>query len=184
MTGHDRPVTDEGGTDADGSGANAAGAGDHQRTEVARESVTMALYVSVSVLAVLLALPADRGEGHGREWLTVLGAGIGLVLAHHVAFRLSTRLVSGGLLTPESVRLLKAQALGGLPIAVVAALPVLVLGPDPGVTVSEVLLLGLVALVGYRSVRASSSRARALGYVVGLVLSVGAVIGFKLLVGH
>lgn len=154
------------------------------RTEVARESVTMALYVSVSLLAVLLALPANREEGHGQAWLTVLGAGVGLVLAHHVAFRLSTRLVSGGLLTPESVELLKAQALGGLPIAVVAALPVLVLGSDPGIAVSEVLLLGLVALVGYRSVRVSASRARALGYVVGLVLSVGAVIGLKLLVGH
>jgi hypothetical protein len=80
------------------------------------------------------------------------------VLAHHVAFRMSTRLVNGGLLTPESVSALTAQALGGLPVAVLAALPVVVLGEEPGEIVAELVLLAVGALVGYRSARFTSGR--------------------------
>ena len=59
------------------------------------EVTTMALYVSLSLLAVLIALPdVNPGEDNRfEEGLTVLGTGLGLVLAHHVAFRMSTRLV-------------------------------------------------------------------------------------------
>jgi Tfp pilus assembly protein PilN len=67
---------------------------------------------------------------------------------------------------------------------VLAALPVFVLGEDPGELVAEVILLAFVALVGYRSARASSSRARSLLYVGGVVLAVAGVLVLKLLVGH
>ncbi len=152
--------------------------------ELVRESLTMALYVSLSLLAVLIAMPVAAQDNRVEAGLVVLGTAVGLVLAHHLAFRMSTRLVNGGLLTPESVHALKAQAMGGLPVAVLAALPVFVLGEEPGETVSELLLLAFVALVGYRSARYTSGRTRSLLYVGFLVLAVAGVLLVKLAVGH
>ena len=155
-----------------------------QRLELAREVTTMALYVSLSILAVLIALPIASYDNRVQAGLTVLATGVGLVLAHHLSFRMSSRLVNGGLLTPESIEALKAQALGGLPVAVLAALPVFVLGEEPGELVSELLLLGFVALVGYRSARFTSGVARSVLYVGVIVAAVAAVLVIKLLAGH
>jgi hypothetical protein len=155
-----------------------------ERLELVREVTTMALYVSLSILAVLIALPVAQNDNRVKAGLTVLATGLGLVLAHHLSFRMSSRLVNGGLLSPESVDALKAQALGGLPVAVLAALPVFVLGEEPGEVVSEVLLLGFVALVGYRSARFTSGVGRSLLYVGVIVAAVAVVLVIKLLAGH
>jgi len=154
------------------------------RLELLREVTTMALYVSLSILAVLIALPVAQNDNRVQAGLTVLATGLGLVLAHHLSFRMSSRLVNGGLLSPQSVEALTAQALGGLPVAVLAALPVFALGEEPGEVVSEVLLLGFVALVGYRSARFTSGVGRSLLYVGVIVAAVAAVLVIKLLAGH
>lgn len=158
----------------------------HHQLDFLREVTTMALYVSLSLIAVLIALPnADPVEDNRvQEGVTVLLTGLGLVLAHHVAFRMSTRLVNAGFLTAESRESLKAQALGGLPVAVLGAIPVFLLGEDPGEDVAILLLLGLVVAVGYRTARFASRPIRALAYSVVVVVIVAAVVGFKLLVGH
>lgn len=150
------------------------------------EVTTMALYVSLSLLAVLIALPDVNPAQDNRfeEGLIVLGTGVGLVLAHHVAFRMSSRLVNEGLLTDESRHAMKAQALGGLPVAALAAVPVFVLGEDPGEDVAILLLLALVLAVGYRSARFSVRPIRALAYTAVLVLVVLAVVVVKLLTHH
>lgn len=153
--------------------------------EVARESVTMALYQSLSLLAVLLATPSPSGEDNRVEVaITVFLTGLGLLLAHHLAFRISSRLINAGALSPESMRLLRAQALGGLPVIVLAALPPLLFGVERGTFLSELVLLGIVAFVGYRAVRQAVSRRRALGYVVVTVVVIGLVMALKLAVGH
>lgn len=145
----------------------------------------MALYQSLSLLAVLLATPAPGvKDARGKVALSVFLTGVGLLAAHHLAFRLSSRLINEGLLSDESRELLSAQARGGFPVVVLAALPPLVLGVEWGVVVSEVLLLGLVAVAGYRAVRRAVSRRRALGYVAATVAFAGAVIALKLAVGH
>ena len=157
---------------------------EHQ-AELLREVTTMALYVSLSILAVLIALPVvGNTDNRVQAGFTVLATGLGLVLAHHLSFRMSSRLVNGGLLSPQSVEALTAQALGGLPVAVLAALPVFALGEEPGEVVSEVLLLGFVALVGYRSARFTSGVGRSLLYVGVIVAAVAAVLVIKLLAGH
>ena len=153
-----------------------------EKRELIREAVTMALYVSLSLLAVLIALPTSTEDSRVIAGLAVLGTAVGLVLAHHVAFRMSTRLVNGGLLTTESVHALKAQAAGGFPVAVLASLPVFLFGQVPGEQIAELLLLVFVALVGYRSARFASSRTRSLIYVAGVVLVVSGVLLVKLVV--
>ncbi len=168
------------------SGQAAGGSGDHLHLEVARESVTMALYQSLSLLAVLLATPTPGGGEDNRVEVAVivLLTGLGLLAAHHVAFRMSSRLVNSGALSDDSLRLLRAQALGGLPIVVLAAVPPLAFGAQAGSLVSELLLLGIVGLVGYRAARQGTTRARALIYVAVILAFAAAVIALKLAVGH
>ncbi len=150
------------------------------------EVTTMALYLSLSLLAVLIALPEVNPAEDNRfeEGLVVLGTGVGLLLAHHVAFRMSTRLVNQGLLTETSRHAMKAQALGGIPVAVLASLPVFLLGEDPGEDVAIFLLLALVLAVGYRSARFNVRPIRALAYTALLVLVVLGVVIVKLLTHH
>lgn len=145
----------------------------------------MALYQSLSLLAVLLATPSpSEDDANIAVAVTVFLTGLGLLVAHHIAFRLSSRLINQGLLSDASVTMLKAQAIGGLPIVVGAAIPPLVLGADLGTTVSEVLLLVLVGLVGYRAVRPARDRRQAMGYLVGLLVLVGLLMVLKTAVGH
>ena len=154
-------------------------------SELVREAMTMALYLSLSLLAVLVTLPRnDNDPAPVKASMILLVTALGLLLAHHLAFRMSSRLVNEGLLDDESVEALKAQALGGLPVAVGAALPVLILGEWPGEEVSEFLLVAFVALVGYRSARARTSPARSLAYTLVVVVAATAVILVKLAVGH
>lgn len=158
---------------------------DEQRIEAAREAVTMALYQSLSILAVLLATPTPSADdANVQVAVTVFLTGLGLLLAHHVAFRLSSRLVNQGLLSEASIGLLRAQAVGGLPIVVGAAIPPLVLGAELGTTVSEVLLLVLVGLVGYRAVRPARDRRQAMAYLLGLLVLVSLLMVLKTAVGH
>lgn len=154
------------------------------RKERVREAMTMALYLSMSLLAVLVALPKSHGQEGPAAALSVLATAGGLVLAHHVAFRLSSRLVEKGLLSTESVELLGAQVAGALPVALVAAGPLLFPGGSAGRILSEILLLAFVAVVGYLAARQSASVTRSLVYVVGVVLVFGLVVVVKLVVGH
>lgn len=146
--------------------------------------MTMALYISLSLLAVLVALPAHDEPSGTTAAVTVVVSAVGLVLAHYVAFRLSSRLVDQGLVTTESLHLLGAQLSGALPVAIVAGLPPLVLGGTAGRILSEVLLLVFVAGVGYRAVRQSVGPGRSILYVGGLVVAVGVVVAVKSAVGH
>lgn len=152
--------------------------------EWVREAMTMALYISLSLLAVLVALPADEEPSGNVAAATLVATAVGLVLAHHVAFRLSSRLVDQGLVTTESLQLLGAQMAGALSVAVVAALPPLVLGGTAGRIWSELLLLGFVAGVGYLAIRQSAGPGRSMLHVGGLVAVVGVVVAVKSAVGH
>jgi hypothetical protein len=149
-----------------------------------REATTMALYISLSLLAVLVALPThDQPSGH-RAAVSIVGTAVGLVFAHLVAFRLSSRLVDQGLVTAESLHSLGAQLSGALPVVIVAALPPLVLGGTSGRLLSELLLLVFVAAVGYRAARQSAGPGRSIVYVGWLIVVVGLVVAVKTAVGH
>jgi hypothetical protein len=158
---------------------------DHARERL-REGVTMALYISLSLLAVLVALPPSLDPGAAaRPALTLFLTSIGLILAHALAFRLSTRLAHRGRLPADELELLAAQVVGGLAVTAVAVLPVLVVGGSDGVRVAEWLLLAFVAVVGYAAGRAVPlSRPRALAYVALIVALTLGVLWVKGLVHH
>jgi hypothetical protein len=165
--------------------APAADAPEHLRERV-REGVTMALYISLSLLAVLVALPASLGPGTAANpALTLFLTTLGLILAHALAFRISTRLVHRGELSAANLELLAAQVVGGLAVTVVAVTPVLLLGGPAGVRAAAWLLLAFVAVVGYVAARSAPvSRLRALGYVAAVVALTLGVLWVKGLVQH
>lgn len=151
-----------------------------------REAVTMALYVGFSLLAVLLATPTSYLEHSRVRVATALAlTALGLILAHYLAFRLSTRLLNRGVLDEESLGLLAAQFLGGLPIVAAVSVPVLLFGGPTGVRVSELLILAMVAAVGFITARSSGvSKRRALLHVGFVILLVGGVLVLKIAVKY
>jgi hypothetical protein len=163
---------------------DAAAEAERERREVVREAVTMALYVSLSQLAVLAALPLDQAEGATLAW-TITLTSVGLVLAHQLAFRMSSRLITkGSALEPLAPRILRAQLAGGAVVTLLAVVPVLVLGPD-AIRLSAALLLLFVMGVGYAVARsAPMSRLRSLAYVLVIALLAGVILAVKSLVGH
>jgi hypothetical protein len=167
---------------------NVAGALDEherERVEVIREGITMALYVSLSQLAVMTALPSQEASTDSKLALTVALTSVGLVLAHQVAFRMSSKLVApGSKLEPLAPRLLRAQLLGGAAVTVLAVLPILLFGPA-AYNWSVGLLLLFVMVVGYLVARsAPHGRVRSLVYVLIVAVAVIAVLAVKSLVSH
>lgn len=157
----------------------------HERREIWREGFTMALYISLSQLAVLTALPSSSVEGSSTLALTIALTSVGLVLAHQLAFRMSSRLIAeGSRLEPMAPRILRAQLAGGAFVTVLAVLPVLLFGAE-AYRWSIALLLLFVLWVGYLVARtAPTSRLRSLLYVGFVAILVVGVLVVKNLVGH
>ena len=56
---------------------------------------------------------------------------VGLVLAHQVAFRMSSQLVApGSKLEPLAPAMLRAQLIGGGAVTLLAVLPIMIFGPE------------------------------------------------------
>lgn len=158
---------------------------EREKLEVIREGVTMALYISLSQLAVMAAMPQQEASTDSSLALTVALTAVGLVLAHQLAFRMSSRLVAkGSKLEPLAPRLLRAQLLGGAAVTLLAVLPILIFGPD-AYQWSMGLLLLFVMVVGYLVARSvPRSRTRSLVYVLLVGAAVIAVLLVKSLVHH
>lgn len=168
-----------------GAGHDELRAAAHRRERI-REGVTMALYISLSLLAVMLAVPKDVGPATADSpALVIFLTALGLILAHQLASRLSTRLAHHGLLGREHLDLLAAQLVGGILVTVVAVVPVILIEGSRGVIVSELVLLAFIAGVAYAAARlVPHSRLRSLGYAAGIVAIALVVLWLKGLVGH
>ena len=158
---------------------------DPEESEIWREGITMALYISLSQLAVMVALPTQQVQEATNLALTVALTSIGLILAHQLAFRISTRLVSkDSRVGQRDLRLLRAQLIGGGAVTVLAALPILLFG-NGAYRISLGLLLLFVMVVGYLAARtAPTSRPKSLLYVLGVGALVVGVLFVKNLVSH
>ena len=138
--------------------------------ERVREGMTIALYLSLSLLAVMVAFEDPSHPDTTGTARLVLITGIGLLLAHLLAFRMSSRFVARGQQTAVHVSVVGAQLVGGAVVMALAVVPMLVLGSWPGLLVAEMALLTLISGVGYLTARASGSgRFRALLYVAGVI---------------
>jgi hypothetical protein len=143
--------------------------GEGERAELAKEGLTMALYVSVCLLAAtaVVAESADRTdvEAVGLVWGTTLG----LSLAHLFAFRLSARLIGAGSVHEHDARIAFAQLAGAVAVAVVCTAPVLLLSSTAQLDVVRLLLAALIALVAWFTAR-SAGRSRVASLVYALIM--------------
>ena len=154
-------------------------------TEFVREAITMALYVALSLLAVMVAVPHEQLAGVGSPALVVALTSLGLILAHVVAFRISSQFVHYGLLTPEAVRLIGAQLGGGLLVTIVACVPLILLEGVRALQVAEIALLLVITGVAYAASRRSgTSHVRSVVHAVGVVVVVAVVLILKNVVVH
>jgi hypothetical protein len=154
------------------------------RRERVREGVTMALYISLSLLAVMVALDLT-GAASASPAAEIFITSLGLLVAHQLAFRISTRLAHGGQLASEHLELLGAQLLGGLAVTAVAVLPVLLFEGNAGILVAELLLIAFIAVVGYSAARmVPLGRGRALLYTTGVVALALVTVWIKNLLHH
>lgn len=155
------------------------------RKEFVREAVTMALYLSLSLLAVLLAIPTSGDKASEDPVGLIFLTAVGLLVAHLLAFGISSRLVSRGDLDAEARLIAFAQIAGGALVVALVMLPMVFFDAPTSIQVAQALLLAFVAGVGYTAARQSdATRLRALLYVGVVVVSVLIVLALKAAVGH
>lgn len=138
----------------------------------------MALYVAISLLAVLVALEEKASHTDQRAFTIVWGTTAGLALAHLFAFRLAARIAGDGTMSREEVALSLAQLGGAGLVALVVSVPIVLFPTTAEFDVARLLLVLIVAGAGYLVVRRhGGSVARSLlaatgTVVVGLVVAV------------
>ena len=154
--------------------------------EIRKERSTMSLYVSIVLLAALMAVPDSGGHGHAEVLGIVWGSTIGLTLAHLFAFRVSARLVSEGRIPSRDARIAGAQLVGSVVVAILVTIPVAALPRSAELDVARVVLAVYVALVGYRVASTSGgTRSRSLAYAaIVLVGALGIAVVKNVLGGH
>jgi hypothetical protein len=158
---------------------------DH-RNELRLEVSTMALYVSVVLLAALVALEDGATTGD-REMLGLIwGTTIGRARAHNFAVRGASRLVRGTTFHTRDGEIALAQLSGAAIVAAACTVPVLLM-PDSSkndyVRFELAILLGIAGFAAGRTGGATRFRSLATGAIV-LVLGVGVAFVKNALVGH
>jgi hypothetical protein len=131
------------------------------------EATVMVLYVSIVLLATLVALPEDFApEGNAALELIALewGTAIGLALAHWFAFSVA----------------------GAALVAFVTMVPILIVGRDSDVTAAAFAPALILGFAGYRVARTSGRSVIAALFAAVLVLVVGLTVAVikALLAGH
>jgi predicted membrane channel-forming protein YqfA (hemolysin III family) len=60
--------------------------------------MTMSLYINLTLLAVLLVIPVNQGQTRIQMVVFVLMTTLALLIAHQIAFRLSSRFMNAGVM--------------------------------------------------------------------------------------
>jgi hypothetical protein len=157
---------------------------DSQERHVRREGLTMALYVSITLLAAL-SVAADEETDDVDVLAIIWGTTVGLALAHWFAFSLAVRLLDPMAEDPGGKEQLVAQLTAAVAVAAVASVPVLLLPTDVEQLGARGATAGCIGYVAYGETRNfGGSKARALS-VAAIALAVGSVVaGVKHAQGH
>ena len=136
-----------------------------------RESITMALYVAICLLAALAVVSAEEAEHQGTVLKLVWGTTVGLALAHWLAFRMATRLTSSNRFEREDATAAGFQVAGATAVAVAATIPVLLFDGERELTATRFVIAAVLALAGYLAARSGSA-----GPVRSLLYGAGAFV--------
>jgi len=154
------------------------------RAHVAREAVTMLVYLAIVLLALLASIGDE--EDATRQVALIWGTAIGLGIAHLFAFRPTAIVASGGRPSEQDLRIGLGVAVAAFLAATVATVPYLFISdPVNASTGADLVLLALIGAAGYGGARkADLSVPRSLLYT-GIVLSAAAVVvAIKLALAH
>ena len=138
-----------------------------------REALTMALYVSITLIGALTIAPGEAGDDLD-VLRTVGGTTLGLAAAHWLAFSLAAKLI-GGQDDGAVLRHLLAQLSAAAVVAVVASLPVLLLDDGAerqGALYATAALVGITVFGHARQAGAGAPRA-ATAAAISLALAFG-----------
>ena len=138
-----------------------------------RETLTMALYVSITLIGALTIAPGEA-SGDLDVLRTVGGTTLGLAAAHWLAFSLAAKLI-GGQDDGAVLRHLLAQLSAAAVVAVVASLPVLLLDDGAerqGALYATAALVGITVFGHARQAGAGAARA-ATAAAISLALAFG-----------
>ena len=152
--------------------------------QVLREITTVALYLAIVLLALLLGL--GQGTSQGREVILIWETAIGLGIAHLFVGRLSAIVASGGRLDAEELWIDFAVGVAVAAIAGVATIPYVVWSDtgDAG-TAAGVCLMGLIGVAAYAGTRrAGASRLRSLMLAALGLVSAASVVLVKYSISH
>jgi hypothetical protein len=154
---------------------------DHLR----KEAWTMALYVTICLLAALTALEnvvAVPGQVFGLVW----GTTIGLALAHLFAFRIAGRLVHDGRFPKGDQVVSSIQLAAAAAVAVLVSIPVLIAPAADELDWARYTCAGIIGVVGYGVARGGGqSRMRAALFGLGVLALAIVIAALKhALAGH
>jgi hypothetical protein len=163
--------------------ASVVGADHAHPDHLRKEGWTMALYVSICLIAALTALETVTAvPGHilGLVW----GTTVGLALAHVFAFRIAGRLVHQGDL-PKADRIVSLIQMASA-AAVIVSVPVLLAPTVTELNWARYTCAGIIGVVGYLVARgASRGQMRAVLFGLGVLVVAFAVAALKhALAGH
>jgi hypothetical protein len=154
---------------------------DEQR-HLVREALTMALYVSITLLA---AETVTKAPSDPRAEEVIWATTVGLALAHWCAFILASRLVGPIRDEVPLARQLMAELVGAAGVGVVATIVVVLLPRQVQWQVARYTIAACVGLVAYGQLRMlGASRARAFRVAITALAVAEAVAALKRILGH
>lgn len=164
---------------------SSAAAGHVDHDHLRKEAWTMALYVTICLLAALTALEnvvAVPGRVFGLVW----GTTIGLALAHLFAFRIAGRLVHDGRLSKGDQVVSGIQLAAAAAVAVLVSIPVLIAPAADELDWARYTCAGIIGVVGYGVARGGGqSRMRAVLFALAVLALAVVVAALKhALAGH
>jgi hypothetical protein len=157
-----------------------------RRIEIGLESSTMVLYVSVVLLAALVAIDTSAEISDTEILGLIWGTTLGLALAHYFAFRVASQLVRGSRFHRRDAELALVQLGSAVAVAVVCTIPVVLMSRRSEYDVVRLELALLLGIAGYAAGRtggASRPRSLATGAIV-LVVGVAVALVKNVLIGH
>lgn len=161
--------------------AHAASLHREHRRRVARELVANALYLDMVFLAGLVVFPADELPTGLEAVAIILGAAAGLLAAHWLSFRLAVQVTTEGNWHEAASQEVAAQLVGGLGVAVLTALPFVLLDGLAAMRASLIVLTIPPAVAGV-AIGRMRRRSWPVSIAVGLatLLAVGVVVAIKI----
>ena len=127
------------------------------RRELAREAVTMALYVSITLLAALIAIPSDEVPGTVHTAALIWGGAAALALAHWLAFDVGARLFQTAHLDRLHRLAGPVTLVAALAVALVTTIPILVAPDDIAAETAICVLASILGLAGFAVGRRSGA---------------------------